>query len=30
LFRLAAATCPQSFVEHEGAETELKALGAAH
>jgi lipoprotein NlpI len=29
LFRLAAATCPKSFVEYEGAKTELKTLDAA-
>jgi lipoprotein NlpI len=29
LFRLAAASCPKSFVEYEGANAELKALGAA-
>ena len=29
LFRLAAASCPKGFVEYEGANAELKALGAA-
>ena len=29
LFRLAAASCPKGFVEFDGANAELKALGAA-
>ena len=28
LFKLAAAECPKSYVEYEGARAELKALGA--
>jgi len=28
LFRLAAANCPKTFIEYEGATAELKALGA--
>ena len=29
LFRLAVAGCPKDFIEYEGANAELKALGAA-
>jgi hypothetical protein len=29
LFGLAAADCPKSFIEYEGARAELKALGAS-